>query len=226
MRASSIPACVAVLAIAVSAMGGTLAGDPNPLVSVDPFDNTAKTWQGTTVLSDGDEFSVTVDWLVVAADNWTYDGYTPTADPNYPSYETFVYAYQVWCTGSDDLVRFWISMLDSNEARAIGTFTVDADDSSAVLPDTATFSGTPIDAANWTWGDEQAGGLATGQHSVGLVYSSVNLPTLSPFAMGHIHDGGSSASAMLPSPSNVIPEPATIALLGLGAVAALRRRRK
>lgn len=217
MRDKTVFAVLAILVLSASALAGTLANDPNALVW------NGQTWQGTASLTNGN-LSATVDWVVLNENDWSYNGYTPSSDPNYPGYTSYVYAYQVWCTGSDDVMKTFISMLESNEARAIGTFTVDVGDTSALAPTTIGFEGSPIDTANWRW--DGVGGLLTGQHSVGLAYTSVNLPIESFLAMGHVQDGGASASALMATPGNEIPEPMTMALLVLGSVGLLRRRRK
>jgi len=214
MREKTVVLVVLLMAAAGVASAGTLAEDPNALV----WDG--QTWQGTEYLSSGN-LSATVDWVVLHEDDWSYAGYTPTSDPNYPGLPVYCYAYQIWCTDTAQVMRFWVGMLESNEAREIGTFTVDAGDTDAVPPDVVDFEGTPTDSANWRWDS----GLLNGEHSVGLVYTSVNMPIKHFLAMGWVQDSGNSAGALMATPGNEIPEPASLGLLAIGIVGLLRRRR-
>lgn len=215
MREKTVLMITLLLAAAGVASAGTLASDPNALV----WDG--QTWQGTEYLSDGAELEATVDWVVLHEDDWSYSGYTPTSDPNFPGLPVYCYAYQIWPTNTDEVMRFFVSMLDSNEAREIGTFTVDAGDTDAVAPDVVGFEGDPIDSANWRYDT----GLLNGEHSVGLVYTSVNVPIKDFLAMGWVQNGGSSAGWLMATPGNEIPEPTTLGLLAIGVVGLLRRRR-
>ena len=215
MREKTVLTITLLLAAAGVASAGTLASDPNALVWG------GQTWQGTEYLSDGAQLEATVDWVVLHEDDWSYSGYTPTSDPNFPGLPVYCYAYQIWPTNTDEVMRFFVSMLDSNEAREIGTFTVDAGDTDAVTPDVIGFEGTPIDSANWRWDT----GLLNGEHSVGLVYTSVNVPIKDFLAMGWVQNGGSSAGWLMATPGNEIPEPTTLGLLAIGVVGLLRRRR-
>ena len=95
---------VAVLAMSATAWAGALATDP------DAYTDTTDTWQGTIDLLQG-ELAGTVDWAVFHEDDWDYDGYTVQPDPNFPTLDVFVYAYQVFSTGPDQLTRLFVSML-------------------------------------------------------------------------------------------------------------------
>ena len=212
---------VTILGFSAVALGGTLASDPDALV----YDGT--TWQGTAAMAAGD-LAATVDYCVFDEDDWDYSGYTVQADPAHPGLKVFVYTYQVFGTGSDHIRRFWATMLDSNEAFNIGTFIVDAGDTAAVSPSDVELLGTPENSANWHFGTSDGaggwtGGLEAGQNSIGLVYSSVNVPLM---WLGNVQNGGGSGFDLVTSPSNEIPEPATLALLGVGVAGVLRRRRR
>ena len=223
MRANTVCAILGVFIFMTSAtaMGGTLASDPNPVVWNE------ETWQGTEYLDDGSNLSATVDWVVLHEDDWTYGGYSPEEDPSFPGLPVYVYAYQVWNTNSDDVMRFFVSTLPSSEARNIGTFTVDVGDAAAVAPDNGVgLEGTPPNSANWRWEDGEGRGLLNGEHSIGLAYSSVNMPITSFLAMGSVVNGGSSASWLMATPGSEIPEPASMALVAFGALALLHRRRR
>jgi len=215
MREKTVLMVALLMAAAGVTSAGTLATDPDALV----WDG--QTWQGTEYLASGN-LSATVDWVVLHEDDWSYSGYTPTSDPNNPSLPVYCYAYQIWCTNSDDVMRFWVGMLESNEARELGTFTVDAGDASAIAPDGPNgLEGSPVDSANWRW----SSGLSNGEHSIGLVYTSVNVPITDFLAMGWVQDGGTSAGWLMATPGNEIPEPTTLGLLAIGIVGLLRRRR-
>jgi len=210
---------VLVTMLTAAASAGTLATDPNALV----YDGT--TWRDSVVMTDGADLTATVDYAVFHEDDWAYSGYTPEADPNFPSLPVYVYAYQVSSSGSDDVMKFYVSMLESNEARNISTFIVDSGDTDAVSASLVELSGEITATAKWEFDDGEGRGLQTGQHTVGLVYSSVNVPITSFLAMGHVHDGGSQASWLVATPSDYIPEPITVSLMAIGAIGLLRKRR-
>jgi hypothetical protein len=188
-------------------LAGPLAEDPNVW-----FDGTTL-WHGTTNMSagpnaQGEYLNVDVDWAVYCAFQFHWDGYGP------PPGE-FTYAYQVYVNPQVGVFKFSVGMLEGNDADNIGIFPLGA----GVAPFLMGFGGTPPDTANWDWASP---GLLPGQNSVGLAYSSINAPL---FFVGSIHNAGLQAAGMVPSPSDVIPEPATLVLAGVGAMMLLRRRR-
>jgi hypothetical protein len=130
----------------------------------------------------------------------------------------FEYVYQMKNVGTYSISRLGVAMLASNEANDIGSYQIDTGD---VAPNSAYFVGTPPDRdqAVWTFDD-----LVADANSYALNYWSVNQPRM---WLASIQDGGVLGMTLdLPSPSNVIPEPATCALLAAAGGALLRRRRR
>ncbi|KPK84765.1 MAG: hypothetical protein AMJ81_04840 [Phycisphaerae bacterium SM23_33] len=191
-----------------SALAGPLATDPNA------WSYKGTTWCGSvSVESAAGELKADVDYCVYWWTDYPGTDYTPTPGE-------FVYAYQVYVTGTAPVMKFSVGMLESNEANNIG------DDpglgqAGGHAPDASFFTGAAptLDAANWEWLD--ANPLET--HSDGLVYSSINAPL---WWVGTVHNSGQAASDYVPSPSDLIPEPGMMGLLVLGFVAAVRRRRR
>jgi hypothetical protein len=207
MRRAAVLAMLGVF-LCGSVVAGPLATDPNA------WNDGTTTWCGTTsVQSFEGDLKATIDYCVYRWDAYPGTDYTPTPGE-------FVYAYQVYVTGTGPVMKFSVGMLESNEANNI-----DHDpglgDSGGHVPDHWHFTGTApnLDAANWQWEDTDP--LVT--HTDGMVYSSENMPL---WWIGTVHNSGQAASGYVPSPSDVIPEPATLGLLALGFVAAIRRRRR
>ena len=203
MRNVSI-ALVASLVISSVAMAGPLVGYPLA------YDG----WTGSVLMDSGSGLTVNVDYCVYGPGN------SPWSDPNFtPAANQFTYVYQAYSTGTIELNSLTIGMLDSNEAQGIGSIDLGT---SGVAPASAAFGNVPpnLDSANWSWAS--LGGL-TNQHSSGMVYYSVNEPL---WWFGSIKNDTQTASGFLPSPSDVIPEPATLSLLLAGAVLGLRRRKR
>jgi hypothetical protein len=138
-------------------------------------------------------------------------GYTPGADQ-------FVYAYQIFSTGALPVTQLAVNMIASNEAQNIAD---DAVLASGTVPPASWFGADPpeLQTANWAFY-----GLTSGQQSDILVYASVNMPVWDNLA--YIVDGGTFANGPVPTPSDVIPEPATIGLLVVGGTFFLGRRRR
>lgn len=178
--------------------GGALAGPLSGNL------NAMEGWTGTAVLDDYDGLQAEVDYAVFAPGDFSYAGYTPTPGE-------YVYAYQVFPIGDLEVTCLAIAMLESNEANNIGYFVL----SGGTVPSSSSLD--ELNAA-WFFGGT---GLLPGQSSIGLVLSSINEPTV---WFGSVADNGHTAMDFLPSPSNLIPEPATMGLLLAGALGLLRRK--
>jgi hypothetical protein len=210
MRSAIVNSLVLFLVSGV-ALAGDLASDPNALV----YDGT--TWCGSANVSAGPNgagkyLNATIDYCVYAPGQFSYpdQGYTPTSGE-------FVYAYQVFIDDDVEVFKFLVGMLESNEANNIGTWSM----TGGLDPNAMGFGGTPpnLDSAWWSWDPA----MQPTEKSVGLAFSSINAPL---WWIGTVHNSGLQASAMVPSPSDVIPEPATLCFLLAGAVVGgLRRRR-
>ena len=164
------------------------------------------TWSGTKTLAN-DGLRADVEWLV--NDRVLHGGELQ-----------FEYAYQLTipAEATKAVLKFSVGMLDSNEAQDIGSYQIDVGD---IAPSDAFFGGPPpdLDTANWTFGGD---GLLAGDVTYALNYWSVNEPQ---WGLASLHDSGTIAGGILPSPSDEIPEPATLCLLAAGLIPALRRRR-
>jgi MYXO-CTERM domain-containing protein len=191
-----------------SAAGGPLANDPNA------WSDGTTTWCGTvSVQSFEGELKADVDYCVYWWSEYPGTDYTPAPGE-------FVYAYQVYVTGTGLVKKLSVGMLPGNDAGSIG-HDGGLGEAGGHAPEAWFFTGAApnSDTANWEWLDVDP--LAT--HSDGLVYSSINVPQ---WWIGTVLNTGQAASGMVPSPSDLIPEPGALALLALGLVAAVRRRRR
>jgi hypothetical protein len=176
-------------------------------------------WRGSTILhkdNGEDTLTVRVECAVFGRNVFPFAGYTPTVNH-------FSYVYQLYPTGTLEVNKFWVNMLQGNQAKNIGSF---------ALPDSM------IDVDSVGWGTQDPQDLQSAiwnfdgdltppdQISYGLVYTSINGPVT---RWGFAQDGGIVATPQgpLPSPSDVIPEPASMVLLAIGGVfIAGRRERK
>jgi PEP-CTERM motif-containing protein len=163
----------------------------------------AGAWTATTAFDNGQGVSGTVDWTVFGPGDFPFAGYAPGAGE-------LTYAFQIYSTGTAAIHS--LTLNDPNSAMGnIGTF--------ADLAGQA-----PTSVALGTQAEWNFAGLNAGDNSIGLAFSSIKTPDS---LFGIVVNGGSFAIAIpLPVPGSVdIPEPASMALLGLGGLAMLRRRR-
>ena len=189
-----------------TALGGLLATHPDAWYDL----GIEAQWRGSTVMSNGN-LSATVEWAVFGPGDYPGSGYDPESDE-------FVYAYQIFSTGTAPVTQLTVNMIESNEAVDI------ADDSalaSGSVPLAAWFGELPpaLQTANWAFE-----GLTGPSNSDILVYASVNMPVWDNLA--YIVDEGVFALGPVPTPSNVIPEPATIGLLAMGGAMSFILRRR
>lgn len=194
--------CAAVALFAAPVFAGPLAFHPNAIPG----------FTGTTPYSNG-ILSGTVDYAVFLPGDWPgYAGYSPTPGEA-------VYTYQIYVDGAAPVSSLAVAIDPPNPANNIGWF---FDGDGTFVPTGAFLSGPP-DTAEWDFS-----GITAGSASVGLAFSSPNLPME---FFGSVQDTGIGAFVIpLPSPGPVpIPEPSSLVLSALGAaflVVAGRRYRR
>ena len=206
----AIASVTVVLMLSGIVQAGVLATDAAAYV-----DGTSRVWHGSTdmdsgITVNGLHLQATVDWCVYAPGAFHFDGYTPTPGE-------FVYAYQVDVTGTSVVKLFTVALLDENKADNIGSFAL----GTGVAPAASYFEqpGSPdLLAAEFEWTPAEVAGLTSG-----LVFSSINAPM---DWVGNLADSGQTADGTVPSPSNAIPEPATLGILTIGLLGWVSRRRR
>ena len=166
-------------------------------------------WQGTSYYDD-DGFNLRIDFAVYDTlggnELATIEGFEAPGDGQY------IYAYQIFQhidEGYKEVSYFSILNLDGSAVNTalIQCTTALDDNNEGIAPD-------PLMCENqgiWVWSGD-TGYISTAQHSWFLVFSSDSAPV--------------AGSYEVQAPSDIpIPEPTTIALLGIGGLAFLRKRK-
>jgi len=190
-----------------AAQAGVLASDPNAMPA----------WRGTVTNSyvyDGIVLDIELDYA--AFDVGNYPGTDPSGGAEY------VYAYQVasLATSNVGLRVLSVGLEVNTGANSIGEDTSAGAPGAAgdVANDLASIGAT---SAKWGYGLTTGPELLTGQISNLLLFTSPNPPRLNNVA---VTDGGLPVNVgEVASPT---PEPATLALLGIGAMGLLRKHRR
>jgi hypothetical protein len=214
---------MALAAMILAGLGGSATAGPLGTDS-GAYNDGTRVWSGTsTLINPTSGLAANIDWCVYAPGHFPGTAYTynsATSTHLEPAANEFVYVYQLESVGSVGVSSFGVQMLEGNKAHAIGH------DTSLGLP-----GGVSEDNASFAWGGSSwsnlaswdfYAGLTQGQNSPALAFASVNVPWM---LQGRIVDEGTYAYGDMASPSNLIPEPATLTLLATGLVLALRRRR-
>jgi hypothetical protein len=171
-----------------------------------PYFDGVTTWRGTSYFSYAPDpvLDGYVQWDVYAPNQFPFAGYTPTTGE-------YTYVYQVYNTAISAISNYSVAL--DHAADNISYFSDSGNGVTGVLPNGATINPPPNGSASWDFG-----GIAKGDHSCGLVFSSPYAPL---YKIGIIINHGEyRIGDNIPSPSNTVPEPATLWLVG-GALALL-----
>jgi hypothetical protein len=181
-------------------------------------------WEGVLNYVDEDSgFDVGIAYSVFDADNLEFqseeEAFVSDLQDELGIEGRYIYAYQLFNRPNDalgeysDILYFGLLGLDTNpvdESLINGDTSAMDDHDGGVAP----YSPPPRQGA---WGFAE-GVLANGEKSWILVFSSEYAPVRGTYTIT------SSPPPYIPIPN--VPEPATIALLGLGGIAFLKKRRK
>jgi hypothetical protein len=230
MKRCSFPTAVAILLILASSVGSLAA--IAPITSVEAGTNGSPPYELTSV-TVGD-YSVTSDTLATGRSTGTaLFGFTITAADNFDlnnfaARHSVLSAWQVtkiggrdtWTDtngGDPDFFIFEVGMNDHFTAQAI---LPDGQLGQAVSVARTLWGDTGLRAVSWVSGGQPIGGLAFAITDL-LDADGLQLTNKSAIRGIQINSGTLDPAFF----GAVVPEPATFAILGLGAVLALRRRR-
>lgn len=173
---------------------------------------------GTAAFDDGQGLSGTIDYAVF--DKTDFDTLFANSTVSVGANE-LAYVYQLDNTGSDFVSQnrisgFNTSVTDIGWANVVGGIgEVDPSSVNLVVPP-------PFGIADWFYAAPN--NIDSGEISAAMVLTSTNLP--GGTTLDVVFNGGGTATASVIAPGNVtIPEPASVALLGIGIAAGLFRRR-
>jgi hypothetical protein len=160
-------------------------------------------WRGTSNLPVVPDpvLGAYVEWAVYAPGAFPFAGYTPTPGE-------FTYAYQLFSTRPAAISNFTVGL--DNLADNIGTFVDGGNGVTGIQPLDPPHLYGPLPGGSASWDFD---GITQDGHSCGLVFSSPYAP-LENLAV--IVNHGEFRTGLAPSPSNGVPEPATLWLLGSG----------
>lgn len=193
------------VALGIPTAYGSLATDPAALMkSSTPTFSTSITFGSTTY-----DFEGYVDYAVYAPGAYSGLLTLPT--------DEYVYAYQLFNSSNSDVSMDSLTIGLSPGITASNAFSD---------PSIGTTGGAMSAGAGFTMSQSVMymffQPVTAGSKSTALVFTSEYGPQMG----GAVVSGGISGGTVISLPTPSVPEPATIALLGFGAAALLRRKRK